>query len=172
MIRIQLTEDQRQDLQHLFKTTNDTKLKSRIDAVLLSDQGWNQTQIAEILNVVRSTIYTWLTRFNKQGVTGLKIKWSPGRPPLIPEEYGPIIIEWAKNGPQAYGLNRANWTFAELATHLYQTKGIKVSETTMRDFCHRHNVRPYRPTYRYLRADRQKQDIAKRELADLKKSPK
>ena len=43
MIRIQLTEDQRQDLQHLFKTTNDTKLKSRIHAVLLSDQGWSNT---------------------------------------------------------------------------------------------------------------------------------
>ena len=68
-------------------------MKSRIHPVLLSDQGWNQTQIAEILNVVRSTIYIWLTRFNKQGVTGLKIKWSPGRPPLILEEYGPIIIE-------------------------------------------------------------------------------
>ena len=43
MIRIQIIEDQRQDLQHLFKTANDAKLKSRIHIVLLSDQGWSNT---------------------------------------------------------------------------------------------------------------------------------
>jgi hypothetical protein len=46
-------------------------------------------------------------------------------------------------------------------------RGIEVRETAMRAFCRRHGVRPYRPTYRYLRGDPARQEA---ELAGLKKS--
>ena len=39
------------------------------------------------------------------------------------------------------GLDRANWTDEELATYLYQTKGLTVSATTIRTFYQRHGVR-------------------------------
>jgi hypothetical protein len=64
--------------------------------------------------------------------------------------------------------NRANWTFVELAHHLYRTPGIQASETTMREFCHRLGIRPYRPTYRFLRGDPHTQAVAREELAELK----
>src|SRR6266446_8007425 len=54
---------------------------------------------------------------------------------------------WVQDGPQGCGLDRANWTYEELATHLYRTTGIEVKRTTMRVFCQRHDIRPYRPTY-------------------------
>ena len=41
--------------------------------------------------------------------------------------------------------------------------------TAMRVFCQRHDIRPYRPTYRYLRGDPEKQQAARGELATLKK---
>jgi transposase len=59
-----------------------------------------------------------------------------------------------------------------LAVYLYQTTGIEVQRTAMRDFCQRHGIRPYRPTYHYLRGDPQKQQEAREELAALKKKPK
>ena len=40
----------------------------------------------------------------------------------------------------------------------------------MRDFCQRHDIRPYRPTYRYLRGDPEEQRVAQAELAALKKT--
>ncbi|MBR9881981.1 winged helix-turn-helix domain-containing protein [uncultured Halomonas sp.] len=58
-----------------------------------------------------------------------------------------------QGGPAGCGLERANWTYAELATQLYRSHGITVGETAMREFCHRHDIRPYRPSYRFLRAD-------------------
>jgi hypothetical protein len=39
----------------------------------------------------------------------------------------------------------------------------------MQRFCKKIGVRPYRPTYRFLRADPVKQEAAKEDLADLKK---
>jgi transposase len=54
---------------------------------------------------------------------------------------------------------------------LYQRTGIAVKRTAMRNFCQRHGMRPYRPTYRYVRGDPDKQQAAREELAALKKSP-
>jgi transposase len=66
-------------------------------------------------------------------------------------------------------LNRANWTYDELAAYLYRQTGIVVRRTAMREFCRRHQIRPYRPTYHYLRGDPQRQAKAQGELAALKK---
>ena len=82
----------------------------------------------------------------------------------------PTIQGWVIDGPQSCGLDRANWTYEELATHLYQTTGITVKRTAMRVFCQRHAIRPYRPTYRYLRGNPEKQQAAQEELTALKKS--
>ena len=58
----------------------------------------------------------------------------------------------------------------ELADHLFKTHGIKTSRSAMQRFCAKIDVRPYRPTYRFLRADAAKQAAAKEDLAGLKKS--
>ena len=100
------------------------------------------------------------------------IQWPPGQPRRIPDELAATIIEWVKGGPARCGLNRANWTHSDLAQYLYQQTGLEVKETAMREFCHRHQIRPYRPTYQYLRGDPERQAEAKAELAELKKKPK
>jgi transposase len=80
-----------------------------------------------------------------------------------------MIQAWVKDGPQSCQLDRANWTYEELATHLYRTTGIEVKRTAMRVFCQRHDIRPYRPTYRYLRGDPTQQQGAQGELVAVKK---
>ena len=104
------------------------------------------------------------------GLDGLPCHWAPGRAPHIPELLAPAIVTWVKQGPAGCGLDRANWTAAALATYLYQTKGIAVSERTMRAFCTKHDVRPYRPTYQYLKGDPDQQEAARQDLETLKKS--
>jgi len=79
-------------------------------------------------------------------------------------------VAWVKQGPAGCGLDRAHWTAAELATSLYQTKGMAVSERTMRAFCPKHDVRPYRPTYQYLKGDPDQQESARQDLETFKKS--
>ena len=132
--------------------------------------GRSQRAIARDLCVTRRTVYSWLHRYLKKGLEGLKIQWGAGKPQRIPKSLVSRIQQWVKEGPTGCGLNRANWTYAELADYLYKDTGIWVSETTMRDFCHRHDIRPYRPTYRFLRADAEKVATAKEELAVLKKT--
>jgi hypothetical protein len=77
----------------------------------------------------------------------------------------PTIQAWVQAGPAGCGLDRANWTYEELATYVYQTTGIAVKRTAMRDFCQRYDMRPYRPTSRYLRGAPEEQRVAQEERA-------
>jgi transposase len=170
MLRVNLPPEERAQLEHTFKTTSDRRLRDRCQAVLMANRGRKRQAIAQDLGVHRTTVRQWLQRYLQRGMSGLTIEWAPGQPARIPESFAPTLQQWVKEGPQSCGLDRANWTYEELATHLYRTTGIEVKRTAMRVFCQRHQIRPYRPTYRYLRGDPDKQEAAREELAALKKS--
>ena len=76
------------------------------------------------------------------------------------------VRRWVIDGPSAQGLDRANWTHAELADHLRKTHGISASRSAMQRFCRKAGIRLYRPTYRFLRGDPVKQAEARQELAE------
>ena len=143
MIQIELTPEAREELERTFKGTPDRRLRDRCQAVPMADRGRRRGQIAEDLGVHRASVHRWLRAYQAGGLAGLRIRWAAGPPPRIPEDRaGTILAWWVKEGPQGCGLERANWTYAELAAHLYRAHGIEVRETAMRAFCHRHGVRP------------------------------
>jgi hypothetical protein len=78
------------------------------------------------------------------------------------------VRRWVITGPAEQGLDRANWTHAELADHLRKAHGISASRSAMQRFCRKAGIRLYRPTYRFLRGDPVKQAEARDELADLR----
>jgi transposase len=170
MHRIILTQNEEQVLEQTLKATTDRRLRERCQAVLMAARGRVRHRIAQDLGVHRTTVRLWLQRYREQGVQGLKIHWAPGQPRRIPAELAPTIVAWVKDGPASCGLQRANWTYRELADYLYKQTGLRVQETAMREFCHRQQIRPYRPTYRYLRGDPQRQAATRVELEEIKKS--
>jgi transposase len=169
MITITLTAHDRQQLEHTFKTAADRRLRDRCQAILMADRGRRHHQIADDLRVTPRTLQRWLNAYRLRGLDGLTIRWASGRAPRIPETLVSEIVAWVKHGPAGCGLDRANWTAAELATYLYQTKGLAVSERTMRAWCTKHGIRPYRPTYQYLKGDPDQQAVARQELEAFKK---
>jgi transposase len=169
MRRIELSDEQVAEYRMIYKSTWDVHLKERVQALLMAHRGKKRKDIAEDLLVCTSTIRRWFRLWDEGGLEALEIEWSEGRPPLISDDFAEEIISWVKESPTSCGLDRANWTFSELAQHFYRTHGIKVSETAMREFCHKHGVYPYRPSYRFLRGDKVKQAKAKLELEEFKK---
>jgi transposase len=165
MRRIRLTTTEHAHVEHLFKTTPERRRRDRCQAVLMAHRGRKRKAIAQDLGGHRTTVRLWLKQYQEQGLTGLQMQWAPGQPGRIPETLAPTIQAWVKAGPQRCGLDRANWTYEELATYLYQTTGIEVKRTAMRVFCQRHDIRPSRPTYRSRRGDPAQQQAAQGELA-------
>jgi len=171
VLRITLTTSEQAELDHTFKTTSDRRLRDRCQAVLMAHRGRKRKAIAQDGGVHRTTVRLWLHQYPQRGVAGLQMQWAPGPPGRIPEALGPTIQGWVKDGPQSCGLDRANWTYEELAAYLYHPTGVEVQRTAMRVFCQRHSIRPYRPTYRYLRGAPEEQRVAREELEALKKKP-
>src|SRR4029079_15736650 len=102
----------------------------------------------------------------------LKPRKAKGATPKLTAELAPILRQWVIDGPAKQGLDRANWTHAELADHLLKTHGIRTSRSAMHRSCSRIDIRPYRPTYRFLRGDPDEQARVKEDIAALKKKPK
>jgi transposase len=172
MIRLKLTKRQALELQGVFDQTSDLKLRKRTQILLMFDRGRSRRQIMADVGVCDRTITRWLNIYIDQGLEGLTPRKAPGKPPRIPESMASEIAQWVIQGPVAQGLSLANWTYEELALHLQRSKGIKVKKSAMAEFCQRHDIRPYRPTYRFLRGDPLKQAKAAVELAAFKKGRK
>ena len=170
VMRLRLGADDQHGLQDTFQTTPDRRLRDRCQAILMAARGRRHRLIAEDLGINVRTLQRWLNTYQAGGLAGLTIQWAAGRAPHIPAALAPEMLTWVKHGPAGCGLDRANWTYAELATHLYRTHGSAVSESTMRSFCAKRGVRPYRPTYRYLKADPVQQTAARQDLQAFKKS--
>jgi transposase len=169
VIRIQLPPQEVSSLQHAFRTTTDRRLRDRLQIILLAQRGRPHRAIAEDLGIVPRTVQRWLNAYLEGGLDGLHPRAAPGAKPTLTPDLAPLLQQWVRGGPTQQGLDRANWTYAELADHLAKAKGIRVQKSAMQVFCHKHEIRPYRPTYRFLRGDPVKQAAAREDLADLKK---
>jgi transposase len=169
MIRVQLPEAEAQKLEAEFRSTEDRRLRDRLQIVLLAHKGRKHQDIAADLCVNRRSVQRWLNAYLERGLDGLSPRTARGKTPGIPAAMADEVKRWVIEGPAGQGLDRANWTHEELADHLFKTKGIKTSRSAMHRFCQKIDLRPYRPTYRYLRGDPDKQAKAREELADLKK---
>ena len=168
MIRIQLSDRQADRLEQAFLQTTDRKLRDRLQIVRLAHRGRPHQDIAAVLGITPRTVQRWLNTYLERGIDGLKPRKAKGREPAIPTWVAAVIRTWVIEGPAAQGLDRANWTHAELADHLKKTHGIVASRSAMQRFCRRHGIRPYRPTYRHLRGDPVKQAEAVGDLAALR----
>ena len=156
-------------LEQEFRAAPDRRFRDRLQIVLLAHRGQSRKDIAAALCVSTRCVSRWLSAWCERGQAGLTPKKAKGKAPGIPAAMAAEIKRWVINGPAQQGLDRANWTHEELADHLGKTHGIKTSRSAMHRFCQKIGVRPYRPTYRYLRGNPDKQAKAKEELASLKK---
>jgi transposase len=157
MIRVQLPPAEVERLEQAFRSTEDRKLRDRVQIVLLAHRGRRHQDIAADLCINRRGVQRWLNAYLDRGLDGLLPRKAKGASGNIPADLADEIKRWVIGGPGQQGLDRANWTHAELADHLFKTHGIRTSRSAMHRFCSRIDIRPYRPTYRFLRGDPVKQ---------------
>jgi transposase len=172
MIRIRLPDDEAASLEQVLRTAVDAKLRHRVQIVLMAHRGRPHPQIAADTGTSQRSVQRWLNAYLDGGLDRLRPRKAKGASPKLTEDLAPTLRQWVIDGPAKQGLDRANWTYEELAEHLYQAKGIRVRKSAMQAFCRRHEIRPYRPTYRFLRGDPEKQAAAREDLAALKKGRK
>jgi transposase len=167
VIRVELPQTDADSLDDLFRSTTDRKLRDRLQIVLMAHRGRPRQDIAADLGVNRRTVTRWVNAYCDAGLDGLRPKTAKGIPGKIPASLADEVRGWVIGGPAGQGLDRANWTHEELADHLLKTHGIRTSRSAVQRFCSGIGIRPYRPTYRHLRGQPEKQARAASDVADL-----
>ena len=169
MIRISLPHADVEQLEELLRTAPDAKLRHRVQIVLMAHRGRRHPDIASDTGTTPRSVQRWLNAYLDRGLDGLAPRKAKGALPRLTADLAPILRQWVIDGPAKHGLDRANWTYAELADHLLKTRGLRIGKSALQAFGAKHGIRPYRPTYRLLRGDPAKQTVAREEIADLKK---
>jgi transposase len=169
MIRITLPDPEVERLEEVLRTTGDAKLRHRVQIVLMAHRGRRHPDIAADTGTSHRSVTRWLNAYLDCGLDALRPRKAKGATPKLTADLAPVLRQWVIDGPGKHGLDRANWTYAELADHLLKAKGLRVGKSALQAFGAKHGIRPYRPTYKFLRGDPAKQQTAREEIADLKR---
>ena len=115
LIRVQLPASEAERLDVLFRSTDDRKLRDRLQIVRMAHRGRARQDIAADLGVHRKTVTRWINAYCDTGIDGLRPRKAKGKAGNIPKALADEVKQWVIEGPTEQGLDRANWTHEELA---------------------------------------------------------
>lgn len=122
----------------------------RLLAIALLLDGHPREAAAEANGMTRQTLRDWVHRFNADGVSGLRSRTSPGRPPALTEtrweELKIIVLE----GPDPERHRVVRWRRIDLCEEIAARWSVRVCEQTMGKWLRqlgmtRLQPRPYHP---------------------------
>jgi transposase len=87
-------------LQRIYKQSKHHRVRQRTHAILLSLQRHTTTELVDIFQVNRITIYHWFDAWESRRLAGLYDHAKQGRPPKCTSEQKSQIRQWAKVFPK------------------------------------------------------------------------
>ena len=112
-------------LQRIYKHSKHHRVRQRAHCILLSFQYHTTTELIDIFQVDRITIYHWFDAWESRHLAGLYDKSKQGRPPKCTPEQKVQIRQWAKAFPK--NLNKIGSLVAE---HF----DLRISKQTLKRF--------------------------------------
>src|SRR4051794_14383607 len=124
------TPEERHALEQLAHArTAQARLVERAQILLALADGSRPSQVAQQLGLSRPTVYTWIHRFNEQGLHGLEERPRSGRPHTYTAEQRAEVIATALTDPKGLGLPFGCWTPDRLRAYLDEHRGIPMKRS-------------------------------------------
>jgi len=121
------------ELDALYRTTHDVRLRTRSQMVLLAaEQHLVAADIAKIVRTDDETVRSWLRRYLAEGTQGLADAPRSGGPPKVTEAYHEQLIRVVRQRPRSLGQPYSLWTLQRLADYMAEQTGIRVEAETIR----------------------------------------
>lgn len=156
------------------KNMKKASMAKRVAVIRLIMQGYYAMQVAELLNVHRETVSTYVKKFNSGGIESLLHRdYSPGKPSFLSSEEEKEVrrmIEHSTPAEEGYGCESC-WDTRILKHVLEEKFSITMSRSGICEMLKRWGFSYTRPTYTLKRANRQKQKAFQQELEMIKKTP-
>lgn len=89
-----------EELTRLAKHSRSSKVRQRLQIIILAKEKKTAKQIASILGYARSTCLVWVSRYNKEGLQGLEDRKAKGRQRALTEEEEQRLRQRLEAGPR------------------------------------------------------------------------
>ena len=148
------TRHDRRRLAKALGQARQAKVYQRIQAVLLTAQGYAVDEVARIVGSQRRSVYHWVQRYLKHHcVADLYDTPRSGRPRAAGQITQARLLRELARDPLKLGYNTTVWTAALLARHLSQRYGSPITPRTLRRRMKDLGLRWKRPRYVYATKD-------------------
>jgi len=107
-----VTEEELLELQRFKKKGAKEFTRGRI--IELSTKGKHPKEISESIGLSVGRVREWIRRFNKERITGLVAKKSPGRKRKFPEYTRYMVRAIISDAPNEYDIPKSRWTLADI----------------------------------------------------------
>ena len=162
-----LSEEQKAELDELYRKTAVPRVRTRAQMVLLSAE--KKLKVDEIADIVREssvTVLRWLHRYIAEGIQGLMDAPRAGRSSILTDEFRKRLLEVVRRRPRSLELEYSMWTLQRLADFMAEDTGISVSTETIRRALAKEDIVFSRPQHTISSPDPEYQ-IKKRRLKKL-----
>ena len=128
-----LRQEEKDQLQHIARNGSDVKFTRRAQAILASSNGIAVQQIAQVLGYTDVQVRRIIHFFEKEGISGLTLKYCGGRPLTFTEEQRAAVVELAECRPCDLGYPLSQWSLSQLQVVLIKQEKVKyISRPTIR----------------------------------------
>lgn len=132
------TPAQMQQLEHQLLQTDDVRLYRRTLALLMWGRGSSVTEIANLLQVRRQSVYNWLASYTTTSDPAcLRDAVRSGRPRRWTSQTQAFLADTIATPPDQHGYLAVNWTVPLLQDHLERESSTRFSDDTIRRALHR-----------------------------------
>lgn len=105
-----LEEAQKQALYMGFKEGKTHCFRMRCHSVLLKAEGLDSKEVGKIVDMCHISVNSWLSRYKKEGIEGLKTKSGRGRKPILnKKEDEESVLKLVKENRQRIQIAKAEW---------------------------------------------------------------
>lgn len=146
MQSIAITSSKRKELIQKMKRESKPSRRLRMHMVLLASDGFSPTEIARVLFCSRTTVYSIVERFLREGRAAFLDRKRRGPRPLLDEsanEYIERLLE--EDSPVRHGWLRSRWSCKLVAVRLFKERVVVASRESVRRALHSLGFRWRRP---------------------------
>ena len=104
---IELTDEQRKELENGYRNGNSHGFRARCQMVLLKSEERTSVEITKLLGGCEMAVNNWLKRYEEEGIKGLEMRPGRGRKAILQERDLEVIKEQVKLARQRISLARA-----------------------------------------------------------------
>lgn len=147
------------EIEERIRSTKDRRMYERLQTIRLRLIGKSVLEISEIMNRTDKTIRKYLHAYEKEGLSGLAMGFSPGpNQRLTKEQREALRLVIVNQVPADVGFTaKFNWTLQIIADHIESTYGCTYSIRGVSKLMERMGMSYTKPTYTLAAADPVKQ---------------